>query len=207
MLIFDSRLFQGIKKGKKMFNLLSNQTSLLAVLSKSSKTDFEVINNNLQLTIKLLSRPANELLAHRKENGSILTQRDADITPLSNMQMQQLTLEQLLVEQGYILCAINSLCLTEAIIVRDNFINCLEIMETEIALPESKRSNNITYQQNETLVEKSNVAPIYLTQIKQKLAKALTAKEEKRQQVKAKLNALSTDNVSQIKPNKVQEVS
>lgn len=160
-----------------MFTLLANQTKLMDLLQNYSPQECEVVFANLKLTIELLNRCATELLANRRNYGVLLPQSDEKDKVLSGKKSKLVINKQLLLEEKTLIIAINSLCLTEAIIVRDNFSNCLEL---------------ITEQNTETTVvtEKSNVSPIRLTEIKQRLAKAVQISSNKQGDIKCRLNKL-----------------
>jgi hypothetical protein len=176
-----------------MFNLLSNQTKLLALLSRYSTEELASVNNNLKLTIKLLSHNVTLLLKNRRIHGVLLPQVDKLILNLSDKEIQALSCEQILLTQEYLINTINSFCLTEAVIVRDNFSNCLAFIAEEgfsvtpaIMEKNDKRENTIP-------LEKNNVSPIRLTEIKQRLAHAIQTPENKQQRIKSRLNNLLID--------------
>ncbi len=184
-----------------MFNLLSNQTKLLKFISNYTEQEVKVVCRNLTLTVELLNASVDDLLANRRTYGVLLPQGDAIRTQNSEEALMLIN-TQLLLDHKHIIRAINTLCLTEAIMVRDNFINCLEVIneennEREISLHIKQKSlkNNTQEQSTVTIVvsKKSNVSPIRLTEIKQRLAQAVQTSEDKKEQVKNKLNKLLTD--------------
>jgi hypothetical protein len=183
-----------------MFNLLSNQTKLLTFISNYTKSELEIVCTNLTRTIELLNISARELLANRRTYGVLLPQDDA-VKTLSGEEPLMVIKAQLLLEQKNIISAINTLCLTEAIMVRDNFINCLDLISEQNDENEDKKNNEVeqkvaiaitSEQSTETIAvnEKSNVSPIRLTEIKQRLAQAVQVSSEKQNGIKNRLNQL-----------------
>lgn len=174
-----------------MFNLLSSQTSLLTLLSKYSTQELEIVCDNLTLIIKRLSLSTTELLANRRNYSELLPQvnkvageeTDADKT-------QVISSEQLLLDQNNLIKVINSFCLSEAVIVRNNFSNCLDfIVEqgVEILPIATVESEDSAISEG---IRKSNVSPIRLAEIKQRLASAVQTRSAKQEQIKSRLNSL-----------------
>lgn len=184
-----------------MFNLLSNQTKLLKLVSNYTEQEFGIVCTNLKLTIELLSISASDLLANRRTYGLLLPPADAVTKKLTSEEPSIEINPQLLLEHKNLISAINSLCLTEAIMVRDNFTNCLELLNEQN--DEDKKTKNVEQKtvikttpekstKSVVVNEKSNVSPIRLTEIKQRLAQAVQVSEDKKKQVKNKLNKLLT---------------
>jgi len=182
-----------------MFNLLSNQTKLLKLISNYTEQEFEIVCSNLKLTIELLSISTSDLLANRRTYGFLLLPADAATKKLSSEAPLVVINTQLLLKKHNIISAINLLCLTEAIMVRDNFINCLEIIN------EQNDENNTTNDIEQKIVinttsqksidiavvsGKSNISPIRLTEIKQRLAQAVQVSAQKEYVIKNRLNKL-----------------
>jgi len=172
-----------------MFNLLSSQTKLLTLLSQYPINELQVVCDNLKLITRLLNLNATELLANRRDYGVLLPQEDT-INISIKKEKPALPCNELLLDKRSLTKVINSFCLTEAILVRNNFSNCLDfITEQNIAtqtIPVAKPANF----DKTTDIEKSNVSPIRLTAIKQRLANAIQNPTEKQAQVKNKLNSL-----------------
>jgi len=191
-----------------MFNLLSNQTKLLKFVSNYTEQDFGIVCTNLKLTVELLSISTSDLLVNRRTYGLLLPPSDAGTKIKSSEEPFMVINAQLLLEKDNIICAINTLCLTEAIMVRDNFINCLEFIREHDGAKsieeEQKSVINITQEQSAEIViinEKSNVSPIRLTEIKQRLAQAGQVSKEKRNSIKNRLNQLldkPTETISKL---------
>jgi hypothetical protein len=180
-----------------MFNLLSNQTKLLKLVSTYTEQDFGIVCTNIKLAIELLSISTSELLANRRAYGVLLPRADGVTKKMGNEEPSVVVNAQLLLEKDNIICAINTLCLTEAIMVRDNMINCLEFIsehgDTKAIEQELKSVINTTQKKSAEIVninEKSNVSPIRLIEIKQRLAKADQVSNEKRNSIKNRLNQL-----------------
>jgi hypothetical protein len=182
-----------------MFNLLSNQTKLLKLVRSYTEQEFEIVCANLKLTIELLSIGTSDLLANRRTYGLLLPPANAVTNKLSRKAPLVVINTQLLLKKNNIISAINSLCLTEAIIVRDNFINCLEIISEQN--DENNTTNGIeqniviitTPQKNIDIAvvsEKSNISPIRITEIKQRLAQAVQISAQKQDDIKNRLNKL-----------------
>jgi hypothetical protein len=193
-----------------MFNLLSNQTKLLKLVNNYTEQEFGIVCTNLKLTIELLSISANDLLANRRTYGFLLPQSDA--VKIRNSEEPLMAINaRLLLEQKNLISAINTLCLTEAIMVRDNFINCLELLNEQNDEDEKTKEveqktiiKTTPEKSTERVVvvnEKSNVSPIRLTEIKQRLAQAVQVSAEKQDSIKNHLNNLldkPTANISKI---------
>lgn len=180
-----------------MFNLLSNQTKLLKFVSNYAEQDFGIVCTNLKLVIELLSISTSDLLANRRTYGVLLPLADGVTKKMRNEEPSMVVNEQLLLEKDNIICAINTLCLTEAIMVRDNIINCLEFIsehgDAKAIEQELKSVINTTQKKSAEIVvinHKSNVSPIRLIEIKQRLAKADQVSKDKRNSIKNRLNQL-----------------
>jgi len=181
-----------------MFNLLSNQTKLLKFVSNYTEQEFEIVCSNFKLMIELLSISTCDLLANRRTYGLLLPPADAVTKIMSSDEPLMVINAQLLLEKDNIISAINTLCLTEAITVRDNFINCLELFSehgegTKSSKQEQKALINTTQEQSAEVViisDKSNVSPIRLIEIKQRLAQAVEVSKEKQNSIKNRLNQL-----------------
>tara|TARA_R100001377_G_scaffold8254_1_gene4320 strand:- start:2090 stop:2638 length:549 start_codon:yes stop_codon:yes gene_type:complete len=173
---------------------------LLTLLSNFSTQELEAVCVNFKLTIRLLEQSVTELLENRRLHGALLPRENKSIDKVINKGIQKLSYEQILLEKEYLIMTINELCLTEAIIVRDNFSNCLEfITAQELQSSSVKKLVNNTLATNKesgadtaAIIEKSNISPIRLTEIKQRLAQALIISDDKKEQVKSKLNELIT---------------
>lgn len=194
-----------------MFTLLSNQKKILSLLNESSKQSIDSVYKNMATIIKLLSTDIDQLLNNKQNLGVLIPQDNQKTLPITHNEIANLDLAQLMTEPYNLVSAINTLCLTEAIIVRDNFSNCIEIAE-ELTNKANKPVVEITVQpkpqpkakaETETETEtsrinstkaqsfdKNNVSPIRLTQIKQRLAEAAQANLEKQNAIKNRLNKL-----------------
>ncbi|PKG86223.1 hypothetical protein CXF85_00455 [Colwellia sp. 75C3] len=183
-----------------MFNLLSNQKKLLKLVSNYTEQEFGIVCTNLKLMIELLSISTSDLLANRRTYGLLLPSADAGSKKLSSEKPSIKINAQLLLEQNNLISAINSLCLTEAIMVRNNFTNCLELLnekndgDKKTKDVEQKTVIKTTPEKSTERVvivnEKSNVSPIRLTEIKQRLAQAVQVSAAKQDSIKNHLNNL-----------------
>ena len=189
-----------------MFNLLSDQSHLVEQLKALNEQELAQARDNLEQLVSLLSVPAAKLLTHRKATGNMLAQNFELADKINST-------NELLLNQDALIYQINQLCLTEAIVVRDTLENCLEVVASHKATPNkeaiiSQEANVIKQdkapvsnnkpQTKQTVAEvaaikpvnKNNVSPIRLGEIKQRLAQAVETDNEQKQAVKAKLNGL-----------------
>jgi hypothetical protein len=180
-----------------LFNLLSNQTKLLKFVSNYNEQDFGIVCANFKLAIELLSISTCDLLANRRTYGVLLPPADGVAKKRGSEEPLMVVNAQLLLDKNNIISAINTLCLTEAIMVRANIINCLEFISehgsAKAIEQELKSVINTTQKKNAEIViinEKSNVSPIRLIEIKQRLAKADQVSKEKQNSIKNRLNQL-----------------
>ncbi|PKH89487.1 hypothetical protein [Colwellia sp. Bg11-28] len=182
-----------------MFNLLSSQAKLLILLSNYSTQELEVVSVNFKLTIKLLNQSVTQLLENRRIHGALLPREDKSTDDFNYKDIQSLSCEQVLLKKDYLIKAINEFCLTEAIIVRDNFSNCLEFIADQSSAILPITDIKLNKREKKSIIERSKVSPIHLTEIKQRLAQALHKPCDKKESVKAKLNKLLTStNAAQL---------
>lgn len=202
-----------------MFNLLSTPKQIEAELKGYSKKELDSVCKNMALIINALNVGVNQLLENRSIQGSFIPEMSKDDSRSNIDILEKLTLAQLLKSKTNLIKVINTLCLTEAVIVRDNFINCIEsindadmktqpltpLIQPEVVSLSSKEllstplfsnKSKVTTEEgsvktsSEKAIEKSNVSPIRLTEVKQRLAQAVSDSVEKQVQVKNKLNSL-----------------
>ncbi len=160
-----------------MFNMLSNQSTLLEIIQKCSQQKVEIVLANLEELIQLLKQPASNLLNNRRQYGVILPNDNATI------ELNQFSNQELLANKHALVQAINQFCLTEATVIRHNFENC----HTILAMPK-----DMTFGQKQCppqLHKISNVSPIRLVEIRQRLAQAIQ-RPKQHIQIKEKLNGL-----------------
>ncbi|TPH15092.1 hypothetical protein [Litorilituus lipolyticus] len=179
-----------------MFTILSNEAKLISFLQQATHEECVEIKNNFEQVIELLSAPVAELLANRRHYGVLLPQGNTNL-PHSNdvAENTTLTLSVLLNEASLIQC-INMLCLTEAVIVRDNFDNCLELTifnstpktGTGNNTPNSKSNSKMVQRVNDEQI--NNVSPIRINEVKQRLTQAMDYSDDQKAQIKNKLNKL-----------------
>lgn len=185
-----------------MFSLLSHQEKLLEQLEGYSDQEREYAVTNMQFVIDSLCVESSQLVLKKRNHGIIIPVNNANSAPVELEKAQTTSLQQLLIAKVSLVNAINALCLSEAIAVRNNFSNCMEeLIERGIAPPstiiEKRLSNHsaigsgkISDEVTNKSVERNNVSPIRLTQIKQRLAKAVQENSNKKEEVKDKLNSL-----------------
>jgi uncharacterized membrane-anchored protein YjiN (DUF445 family) len=202
-----------------MFAKLSEK-QVVNILTKSSETETALIIDNIKKLNDLLNSDVNELLANRKKTGSLLLiQSNASkaVTPIK----KEVTLVEALSDGALLISEVNKLCLTEAIIVRDSLINAIDIYNEVNNIPLNVSQEPLKKVESVSLepVQKSiitadtlntshtlntntnninnNVLPIHLVEVKQRLSKALQTDNEKRSDIKKKLNALLEKNVDE----------
>ncbi len=193
-----------------MFNQLSDPKNVLTSLQMLSAAELKVASANISNLISSLNVDAQELLSNRKNHGALLGHKTSDLSTdgLTDSKVSEL------VTNGKLLThVINTLCLTEAILVRDNFSNALEIIaDTNMAnVPLSKvdiktiKTTNTANINSEkrltstiptTKLPLSNIAPIHLVDVKQRLTQALNPSDNQHQSIKNKLNGLLVDKKS-----------
>lgn len=187
-----------------MFNLLSNQSHLVKHLNALNEQELAQAKDNLQQLVSSLSVPAAKLLMNRKATGNMLAQHCELAENISST-------SEILLSKDALINQINQLCLTEAVVVRDTFENCLEVITSQVtitsqtatashqAIPaqEANVSQETNIRQEATAevtvikpLNKNNVSPIRLGEIKQRLAQAVETDNHQKQAVKAKLNGL-----------------
>ncbi len=202
-----------------MFAKLSEK-QVVNILTKSSATETALIIDNIKKLNDLLNSDVNELLANRKKTGSLLLiQSNASkaVTPIK----KEVTLVEALSDEALLISKVNKLCLTEAIIVRDSLINAIDIYNEVNNIPLNVSQEPLKKVESVSLepVQKSiitadtlntahtlntntnninnNVLPIHLVEVKQRLSKALQTDNEKRSDIKNKLNALLEKSVDE----------
>ncbi|TYK65842.1 hypothetical protein [Colwellia echini] len=203
-----------------MFTLLSNPKQIHLLCNDFSNQEVDTLCNNMALIVTALSLDVNQLLDNRRTHNALITQAENIKVDVSEDELYQMGLAKILSNHDYLVQAINTLCLTEAIIVRDNFSNCIETLslsnlKTNTLTSASTNTDN-NKQLQHTIFSKiednpvpksvskikssiensaenasnSNVSSIHLAQIKQRLANAALESEHKKEQVKNKLNGL-----------------
>jgi hypothetical protein len=171
-----------------LFNLLSSQPELLSLLSRYTTLELEIVSDNINLIINLLSDNIDELIENRRVTGILLSHKSNKMADDENTKL--LGCEQVLLEEAHLINTINTLCLTEAILVRNNFSNCLEILTDNVQQPSLVMTKSQNKAVKVSTAGKNNVSPIRLTEIKQRLAQAVLLPEEKQKQIKNRLNNL-----------------
>lgn len=177
-----------------MFTLLSDQKNVLTHLQTLSATDLRVATTNLTTMISALNVDVTELLANRKKYGVLLGEHS---TGLANNESLETKFTTILTCENHLMRAINTLCLTEAILVRDVFSNALEIIIDSEEFDLSSSNDQVTHQvdnnenkQQSQSLPINNVAPIHLNDVKQRLTQALQPQTQQHEHIKNKLNAL-----------------
>lgn len=169
------------------------------MLSNLSTEELKIVSVNLKMTITLLNQSVTKLLENRRLHGVLLPNESDSIDKAVHKLSQNLNCKQVLLEKVYLVITINKLCLTEAILVRDNFSNCLEFI-TERRIQKSSilpvkfstdSTNNEVVIGRVAHIAKSNISSIRLTEIRQKLAQALAPAETNKERVKSTLNKLA----------------
>ena len=187
-----------------MFTLLSSPVTLLEQLKSFATHDLEKVCKNLTYIVEALSVEATQLIANRREHKVLMLNKTVDRV-LSVSELNKLALPKVLLEQSSLVQIINSFCVSEAIVIRNNFSDCLEtiIEERALLLPTTIAEKSVKSLSKKP-VEKHNVSPIHLAQIKQRLAQATQDSSEKQMKIKNKLNALLNADKSKMALNSKQ---
>jgi hypothetical protein len=192
-----------------MFDILTDEQRLLTIFNNFNAEELSTACDNIKHVINALNQGATTLLANRRNYSALIVEENISKHPqnkgalLDDMNKSP-ELHSILLQKPLLISVINTLCLSEAMMVKANFINCLVInsaddqaeLEAELNFfagsnelhssykPSDKASNAVT-QKTKALLEKSasasetlsknNVSPIRLTQIKQTLTKAFNA--------------------------------
>jgi hypothetical protein len=174
-----------------MFNQLSNQKVLSQYFQSISTAEKKLVSELMHQVIDSLSLPAKELLANRREHGTLI--------PIKNRRLNESqSIETILSSDNELYSFINGLCLTEAILVRDNFVNVLEevtIFQYQKVYSNASVDEEIsTEPQNElpknNVEVKNNVSPIKLTKIKHRLSDAIKNSNDQKESIRCNINSL-----------------
>jgi hypothetical protein len=207
-----------------MFDILTDEQRLLTIFNNFNAEELSTACDNIKHVITALNQGATTLLANRRTHGALIVEGNIIKHPknkgalLDDMNKSP-ELQKILLQKPLLISVINTLCLSEAILVKANFINCLVInsvgdqaeLEAELnsfassnELQSSDKASNAVTQKTKALLEnsasasetlnKNNVSPIRLTQIKQTLTKAVNAPAKSaiktNEDIKHKLNSL-----------------
>ncbi|RHW77776.1 hypothetical protein [Colwellia sp. RSH04] len=180
-----------------MFTILSSEAKLKSTLQQTTPQERIIIKDNFTHVIALLSAPTAELLANRRQQGVLLPQEsDHEFMPA---QLNEITVFDvfLLKNISHLIAYINTLCLTEAVLVRDNFDNCLELplftsIEQEPKSCVNEKSRNVKSPVEDVSLSSNNISPIRINEVKNRLTQAIESSEQQELAIKEKLNALLT---------------
>lgn len=207
-----------------MFDILTDEQRLLTIFNNFNAEELSTACDNIKHVITALNQGATTLLANRRTYGALIVEGNIIKHPknkgalLDDMNKSP-ELQNILLQKPLLISVINTLCLSEAMLVKANFINCLVInsvdeqgeLEAELnsfassnELQSSDKASNVVSQKTKALLEnsasasetpnKNNVSPIRLTQIKQTLTKAVNAPAKSaiktNEDIKHKLNSL-----------------
>ena len=207
-----------------MLNVLTNEQKLLTIFNHFNAEELSTACNNIKHVITALNQGATTLLANRRTYGALIVEGNIIKHPknkgalLDDMNKSP-ELQNILLQKPTLISVINTLCLSEAMLVKANFINCLVMnsvgdqaeLEVELncfassnELQSSDKARNAVTQKTKALLEnsasasetpnKNNVSPIRLSQIKQTLTKAVNAPAKSaiktNEDIKHKLNSL-----------------
>ena len=181
-----------------MFALLSNQDLLIEKFKQYSTQDLETVCENITFMMESLNVEVSQLLSNRRDHGALLPLKNKLASNITLAELKKMELAKLLLNQSHFIAAINTMCLSEVIVVRNNFSDCLEVLAEQGALPlpivaENSEMNDSLLLNTKNITSstaKNNISPIHLTKIKQRLAKAVQTTSDKKTQVKNKLNGL-----------------
>ncbi|MBU2870746.1 hypothetical protein [Colwellia sp. E2M01] len=190
-----------------MFTLLANPKQILSLCNGYSEQALKPVIENMTLTVTALSAEVELLLKNRSTLGTLLPQNKAILPNITDKEFNTLSLEQLLNNHSYLVKAVNTLCLTEAIMVKNNFIDCIESLsphdiskttlstltnnKQELSVDDKALPQHLT-KKEEQQTKVNNISSIHLMKIKQRVAKAATESEQRRTEIKNKLNGLLT---------------
>ena len=173
-----------------MFVHLSHQVTLIKQLNAYTDQEFGSAYNNITLVIESLNVEVSQLISYRREHGVLIPPTHKDGS-LNDARLNSLSLQELLLNKALLIQAVNTLCLSEAIVVRNALSNCLEtISEQKASIYNIIKTEEPVKINIEKPTDKPNISPIHLTQIKQRLAKANQETSDKQTKIKNKLNAL-----------------
>lgn len=210
-----------------MFELLSDKKQVLAIIAECNGEEIELLRENFAKLTQLFSASSRRLLENKKQYGVLFPQVEHFCAHLiSENERAEVNLckvnKALFLDKNNLVHAINQLSLTQASFVHFNLVDCLDSFEAQCQQTESQANLTKVRQQLaqanlqanehlETQIKKSNVAPIRINVIKQRLAKAMTAQNNKAEQVKSRLNSLLTEKVTETlgdtKTNKLANAS
>ena len=211
-----------------MLNVLINEQKLLTIFNHFNAEELSTACDNIKHVITALNQGATTLLANRRTHGALIVEGNIIKHPKSNDGLlddmnKSPELQNILLQKPLLISVINTLCLSEAMLVKANFINCLVMnsvgdqaeLEAELnsfasrnelqsSDKSSDKASNTATQKTKALLEnsasasetlnKNNVSPIRLTQIKQTLTKAVNAPAKSaiktNDDIKHKLNSL-----------------
>jgi len=184
-----------------MFNQLSKETKILASLQSLSASELTLAIANLNKLITLLSVDPTILLSNRRTFGTLLTCQSVT----TNHSFEVVALNSLFTDEEKLTTVINTMCLTEAIIVRDTLDNALEVIAGSVVPNKRTPNKDIkivltainTIKTNDKKLSAiqlplTNVAPIHLADVKQRLTQALQPREKQQVEIRNTLNALLT---------------
>jgi hypothetical protein len=192
-----------------MLNILTDEQRLLAIFNNYNAEELNTACDNIKHVITALNQGATTLLANRRTHGILIVDGSIIKCPKNKGSLLDDTnktpeFHSILLEKALLISVMNTLCLSEAMLVKANFINCLVInsdefateLETELQTHtdsnELKSSYKASHKESNGVIEaikspveksaiatetlsKNNVSPIRLTQIKQTLTKAVNA--------------------------------
>ncbi len=224
-----------------MFDILTDEQRLLTIFNNFNAEELSTACDNIKHVITALNQGATTLLANRRTHGALIVEGNIIKHPknkgalLDDMNKSP-ELQNILLQKPLLISVINTLCLSEAMLVKANFINCLVInsvgdqaeLEAELnsfassnELQSSDKASNAATLKTKALLEnsasasetlnKNNVSPIRLTQIKQTLTKAVNAPAKSaiktNDDIKHKLNSLlnnaTAKNTQMTKPSEL----
>ena len=192
-----------------MFDILTDEQRLLTIFNNFNAEELSTACDNIKHVITALNQGATTLLANRRTYGALIVEGNIIKHPknkgalLDDMNKSP-ELQNILLQKPTLISVINTLCLSEAMLVKANFINCLVMnsvgdqAELEVELncfassnelqssyKSSDKARNAVTQKTKALLEnsasasetpnKNNVSPIRLSQIKLTLTKAVNA--------------------------------
>ena len=224
-----------------MLDILTNEQKLLTIFNHFNAEELSTACDNIKHVITALNQEATTLLANRRTYGALIIEENIIKQPKNYNDLLDDTnklpeLNNILLEKVLLISVMNTLCLSEAMLVKANFINCLIInsdkftteldtgIDTELQTHTDSNELKTSYAEPQIIkasleksatdtetLNKNNVSPIRLTQIKQTLAKAIDAPAKvpikTNEDIKHKLNSLlnkpTVKNINLIKPSEL----
>jgi len=115
-----------------MLDILTNEQKLLTIFNHFNAEELSTACDNIKHVITALNQDATTLLANRRAYGALIIEENIikqhkNYNDVLNDTNKLPELHGILLEKLLLISVINTLCLSEAMLVKANFINCLII--------------------------------------------------------------------------------